>query len=124
MHRDIQNFSQVMDINTQNCLVCDYKIQIHGTPQYKFYINNSLIEESGTLYFDLLDNLYFSCSTTGNGAIEIVSIKINGNEILPKYLHLANPKTNWIENNEYWEFHISKPFYAWYQTITGNGEIF
>jgi hypothetical protein len=113
-----------MDIETNNKLVCDYELKLHKNPKYNFIINDIKIKKSGTLYFDLLDDLYFYCSSTGSGAVEIVSIKINGNEILPKYQHLANPKTNWIENTDYWEFHIPSSFYAWYQTITGNGEIF
>ena len=49
---------------------------------------------------------------------------VNGNEILKKYMSVAEPPTHWIENYPQWKCVISKHFYAWYQEITGRGQIF
>jgi putative heme iron utilization protein len=115
-----------MDIDVHNKLIVEYKIKIHRTPEYKFFINGmEILDTSGILYFDLNSEITLIASeTSGKGAIEIMLLHINGNEILKKYMHKCNPPTHWIENQPQWEFTIPSSFYAWYQDITGNGEIF
>jgi hypothetical protein len=124
MHQDIQNFSQIMDINDK--LIISYKLIIHRNPIYKFIINNQEIENlEGTIILNENQDILFSCyESSGNSAIEIVNLTINGKEILKKYMHLANPPTHWIENCPKWELKIPKHFYAWYQEVTGQGDIF
>lgn len=126
MHQDIQNFSQIMDINTNDKLVINYELKIHRSIIYKFYINNIPISKiKGEIFFNLDDIINFNFKNiSGDGAIEIIMIAINGIEILPTYLNRANPPTNWIENIEKWSFSLDKPFYSYIQEITGHGEIF
>ena len=52
----------------------------------------------------------------------IASLTIDGIEILPKYLHLANPPTNYLDRFDSWTFKIPS-FYPWYHEITGQGWI-
>jgi hypothetical protein len=55
------------------------------------------------------------------GAVEIKLLSINGQEVLPKYQHLATPQTAWIDQPGTWEFDIHGPFYPWFHTISGQG---
>ena len=126
MHQDIQNFSQIMDIDIHNKIILKYKIKIHRKPVYNFSINGVQIHDTeGTLYFDLGEEITITANeTSGQNAIEFESLTINGDEILKKYMHIANPPTHWIENCPHWELKIPKHYHAWYQEITGHGEIF
>jgi len=126
MHQDIQNFSQIMDIDTSKKLSISVKLKIHRNPNFKFYVNDiDCITNNFSLTFDLLDSINFHyVNLGGDGAVEIENISINGHEIMPLYLNKANPPINWLENIDFWKFNVPSPFYAWYQGITGNGEIF
>jgi hypothetical protein len=55
------------------------------------------------------------------GAVEIKLLSVNGTEVLPKYQHLAEPQTAWINQNGVWEFTTGSPFYPWFHTISGQG---
>jgi len=50
----------------------------------------------------------------------LVSLSVDGIEILPTYLHLANPPTNYLDRPGTWTFKIPS-FYPWYHEITGQG---
>ena len=52
----------------------------------------------------------------------ILSLFIDGYEILPKHQHLATPPTEYIDFNSTWTFKIPN-FYPWYHEITGQGWI-
>ena len=52
----------------------------------------------------------------------VLNLSIDGYEILPKYQHLANPPTEYIDFNEVWTLKIPN-FYPWYHEITGQGWI-
>jgi hypothetical protein len=54
-------------------------------------------------------------------AVEIEVI-VDNNKVIPKYLHLANPATCYIDKNGIWEFSIPS-FYPWHHEITGKGWI-
>ena len=126
MYHDIQNFSQIMDIDTNKKLVISYELKIHRDVSYNFYINNTFIDNNkGEIFLNLDDLVNFSFKNIiGDGAIEIIKICINDIEILPMYLNKAIPPTNWIENISDWSFSIPNPFYSYIQEITGQGEIF
>ena len=52
----------------------------------------------------------------------ILGISIDGIEIIPVYLHLATPPTNYLDFNGEWS--MSTPsFYPWLHEITGQGWI-
>lgn len=126
MFHNINNFSNIMDIDLKSKGLLEYKIIIHRKPKYKFLINDkNILDTSGIFYFNLDDELQISLyEKSGLGAVEIDYLNINGNEVLKKYMHLANPPTHWIENVPKWELKIPKHFFAWYQEITGHGKIF
>jgi len=115
-----------MAMETRNKLRIDIELTLHRDPSFKFFVNNILLTEPvTTLYFDLLDDIHLSYQSLSNaGAVEIQNISVNGNQILPKYLHLASPPTNWIEKINHWDFSIPSPFYKWHQVITGQGDAF
>jgi len=126
MLHNIQNFSNIMDIDTQQGLTVCVKLKNHRNPHYKFYINgvNFTLADKFVAQFDLLESLHFKIECFDSiGAIEICDISVNGRQVMPLYLHRASPPTNWIENINVWEYEIPSPFYAWYQEISGGGWI-
>lgn len=52
----------------------------------------------------------------------ILSLDIDGNEIIPLYLNSAVPPTNYLNFNGDWSLSIPN-FYVWYHDITGQGWI-
>jgi hypothetical protein len=114
----MKTFYDLMDFDTRDKLNVSVHLIKHNNPKYIFTVND--VEVSNTVKFDLLDSLSFKCSVT-DGAIEVAKIAINDKEVMPIYLHLADPATNWITSN--WEFTIPGPFYPWYHQITGQGWI-
>lgn len=121
MLQDIQTFSDITDIDTKDKLKVILEYKIHSSNDYSFFVNNINCDTVSTeLLFNLLEPLEFKCNVN-NGAIEIVKLLINNYEIMPLYLHLANPKTSWITNS--WHLHIPQSFYPWYHQLTGQGWI-
>jgi|688.fasta_scaffold05584_20 hypothetical protein len=121
MYQDIKNFYNLLAIDTANKLTVEIVLQPHDLAKYLFTVNNQTVDNQNLiLYFDLFDSFHFNCSVT-TGAVEVTRIAINGHEIMPVYLHLAQPNTNWITNN--WELCVPGPFYPWYHKITGQGWI-
>jgi len=66
----------------------------------------------------LLSTIKFDCQVQ-TGAVEIVQIAINGQEVMPIYLNQSTPPTSWITDT--WALTIPGPFYPWYHWITGQG---
>jgi len=54
-------------------------------------------------------------------AVKLV-LAVDNKEIIPKYQHLAQPNTDYLDSNEVWTLNIPN-FYSWYHTITGQGWI-
>jgi hypothetical protein len=54
-------------------------------------------------------------------AVEI-ELAIDGHKVLPKYQHLAEPQTCYIDSNNVWQFEVDN-FYPWLHRITGQGWI-
>ena len=52
----------------------------------------------------------------------IVTVVIDGYEIIPLYLNYATPPTNYIDSNDIWTFKIPN-FYTWLHEVTGQGWI-
>jgi hypothetical protein len=50
----------------------------------------------------------------------VASLTIDDIEILPRYLDLANPPTNYLDRSGIWTFKIPS-FYPWHHEITGQG---
>ncbi len=55
-------------------------------------------------------------------AVEILTLSIDGYEILPVYQHRAIPPTNYLDFSGVWTIEIPN-FYLWYHEITGQGWI-
>lgn len=124
MHQDIRTFSDVLDINTQDRLQVRLVVVPHGNIHYRMRLNGQLISESDTTHtFDLLSSVYLKCRVidSNGGAVEIKLLSINGQEVLPRYQHLACPPTAWIDQTGIWEFTITHPFYPWFHAISGQG---
>ena len=119
MPQDIKNFYNLSAIDTANKLKVEILLQSHDSAEYLFSTNNQAVDaQRSILYFDLFDSFHFNCSVS-KGAVEVAKITINGYEVMPIYLHLAQPNTNWITEN--WTLDIPGPFYPWYHKITGQG---
>lgn len=52
----------------------------------------------------------------------IVELSIDNKEILPAFMHLAEPPTHYIHINGTWRFSIPN-FYTWYHNVTWQGWI-
>jgi len=126
MHRDIKTFSNVLDISTQDQLQVRLVVVPHGNIHYRIRINGHVVTDLDTTYtIDLFSTITVKCTVidANNGAVEIKLLDVNGTEVLPKYQHLANPATAWIDQNGVWEFSIREPFYPWFHRISGQGWI-
>jgi hypothetical protein len=126
MHRDIKTFSDVLDINTQNQLQVQLVVVPHGNIHYRMRLNGHLIADLDTIHtFDLLSSVHLKCRVfePNGGAVEIKLLSINGQEVLPKYQHLARPPTAWIDQEGTWQFDFRGPFYPWFHAISGQGWI-
>lgn len=122
MHRDIQTFSDVLDINTPDQLQVRLVVVPHGNIHYRIRVNGHLMSDLDCTYtVDLFSTINIKCTVldANAGAVEIKLLSVNGTEVLPKYQHLANPPTAWITST--WEFKISNPFYPWFHEISGQG---
>lgn len=112
----MKNFLDITAIDLNNQLEIKIDLIEHNDPDFVFTVNG--IPYRSNMYFGLLDSIHFACEIN-NGAVEVARITINGREVLPIYLQLANPATNWITSS--WSFKIDEPFYPWYHQITGQG---
>lgn len=72
----------------------------------------------------LTDSIEFNISVerAHPEAIIIEKITIDGYDIMPIYLHLADPPTNYLDHSGSWALSIPN-FYPWYHEITGQGWI-
>jgi hypothetical protein len=52
----------------------------------------------------------------------VLTLSVDGYEVLPKYQHLSSPPTDYVDFNEIWTIKIPN-FYPWYHEITGQGWI-
>ena len=71
----------------------------------------------------LLSNLEFNIKIVReHPQAIIVDLDIDGNDILPTYMQLANPPTQYLDLTGSWRLSIPN-FYVWYHNITGQGWI-
>lgn len=121
---DINNFSNILDINTANQLQVRMILQTHGQIEYDLQLNEHKITGlDQEIFLDLFSPISLVCSVTNvnNGAVEIKGFTVNKQEILPVYQHLANPPVAWIDKTGIWRMDIPAPFYTWYHEISGQG---
>ncbi len=124
MHPDIHTFSDILAIDTQDQLQVRLVIAVHGAIHYRMRLNGHLISDLDTEYkvglFSII-NLQCTVFDVNAGAVEICMLSVNGTEVLPRYQHLADPATAWIDQAGTWKFTIDQPFYPWYHRISGQG---
>jgi len=95
------------------------ELAVHDHADYNFSVNGiSVRAKNSVVCIDLLSTIQFDCRVK-TGAVEVVKIAINGREIMPIYLHQADPQTSWITDK--WSLTIPAPFYPWYHQIIGQG---
>ena len=128
MPQNIQNFSDLSDINTQSQLSIDLVVQRHGAIDCDVWLNDQLIlDNEYEVQLDLLDHIQLKCRVRsfaeGYSGLEIVKFTINGLKVLPLYQHLSSDGTCYLDRVGDWHLHIPSPFYTWYHTITGQGWI-
>lgn len=126
MHQDIKTFSEALGIDVKDQLQVQLIIQTHGSINYRMRLNGHLISDEETIYnISLFSPIKLVCTVAdvNGGAVEIKLLVVNGNEVLPKYQHLASPQTAWIDQTGTWEFSINESFYPWFHRISGQGWI-
>jgi hypothetical protein len=124
MHQDIQTFSDLRAIDTQNQLKVELTITYHGRTVSNVRLNGNLYEK--TVWVDLFDPINLEIDLLdfdeGTSGLE-VALMINGLEVLPKYQHLSSNKKCYIDTKEPWVYSIPSNFYVWYHNVTGQGFI-
>jgi hypothetical protein len=121
MHQDTKSFSDITAIDTRNQLQVAVELAVHDHAVYSFRVNGiPLRSANGVVCVDLLSTIEFDCQVQ-TGAVEIVRIAINGQEVMPIYLNQSVPQTSWVTDK--WTLTIPAPFYTWYHEITGQGWI-
>ena len=101
--------------------VCPCQISINN--QIKFYgdlVGTNMFIEHLDLNSPITINIIVD--RTHPQAVEILSLKIDGHQILPLYSNLAIPPTTYVDFTGTWTFIIPN-FYSWYHEITGQGWI-
>lgn len=124
MHQDIKTFSDILDIKTPGQLQVQLVIAVHGDIHYRMRLNGHLVLDTDTKYsIDLFNPINLKCTVfeSNGGAVEIRLLSVNGTEVLPKYQHLANPQTAWIDQEGTWEFNVHDSFYPWFHKTSGQG---
>lgn len=124
MHPDMNSFSDILDINTNDQLQVQLIIVPHGNIQYRMQLNgHEILDTTSTHKLDLFSAIHLKCTIfdANAGALEIRLLSVNGIEVLPKYQHLSTPPTAWLDRNGTWEFAMLQPFYPWYHEISGQG---
>ena len=121
---DINNFSNILDIDTANQLEVHLILHVHDQVEYCMQLNNHRIESlDQKIFLDLFSPIQLTCqiTNTDRGAVEIKRFSVNDKEILPVYQHLADPPVAWIDKKGVWCLDIPAPFYTWYHEISGQG---
>lgn len=124
----MKNFSDITDIETVGALAVELEYQLHGRCVACVQLNGQDIGSSKSLVMvNLLDPITLKINllefNEGTSGLEIIKFAVNGLEVLPKYQHLANKSTNYIDFYDKWCMEIPTPFYVWYHKITGQGWI-
>lgn len=123
----MNNFSDITAIDIAGKLKVKLIIAKHGPVHYRMRLNGHLIMDTVTeIDLNLLAPIKLHSniieSNNGHNAVEIVTLSVNGIEILPRYLHLASSPTVWLNQGK-WTFAVMEPFYPWYHVISGQGFI-
>ena len=121
MPQGTKNFLDITAIDTADQLQVAIELAVHDRAVYNFFVNGIPVRsKNSVICVDLLSTIQFDCGVK-TGAVEVVQIAINGQQVMPIYLYQANPPTSWITDK--WALTIPAPFYTWYHRTTGQGWI-
>lgn len=129
MPQDIKNFSDITDIETVWALNIEFEFKKHGHVIPYICLNDKwhISGGKGSIPVNLFEPINLRINLLefeeGSSGLEIVNFSINGLEILPKYRHLANKDTTYIDFYDEWVLEIPAPFYTCYHAISGQGWI-
>lgn len=121
MSQNIQNFSQLTAIDTHNKIKVKVALKVFDGAHYELLINNQIVTD--VFEADLLDQIDIIINKTTQGLVDIASITINDNEIMPLHLNYAEPATNRLTSEVTWHLSIKPNFYTWYHNALGQGFI-
>ena len=116
MHQDIQNFSDLADINPQ--LTVNISIKVHGFVVGSVTFNDQkCYPGNNTFVINLRDPMYLESVIDqfeeGTSAVEITDFTVNGYNVIPTYQHLSSSGNGYHDWVGIWMMSISKPFYRW-----------
>jgi len=126
----MKNFSEATVIKSELKVSMSLTLEPIGKVPCVVQINNSIVFEN-ILTDTIILNRDLGLEDTIDINIQIhrhhpdaviVSLIVENKEILPKYQHLAEPPTNYLDQSGTWTFRISN-FYPWFHKITGQGWI-
>lgn len=128
MLQDTQSFSELTDIDTTELLEVNVVLRKHGDIDFTFSVNDDKFSDlMFSKKYPINTLLIFKCQLhdfiENSGAVEVVSISVNGREILPKYQHHGVPASAYFDFSTKWVLQLDRPFYSWYHEITGQGWI-
>lgn len=127
----MKTFYEIADIKDTITMMVEIKFKTHeGDPIVFLKLNSPFgvkldINNQQPGVWDnipLMDPIDIEMSVTG-GSVHIESLTVDGFEVIPKYQHLADPQTAFLNDGEHWTLNIPAPFYPWYHKITGHGWI-
>jgi len=128
MYQDIKTFSDITAIETVHALTVELEYKIHGHCLAYVMLNDyRIVHTNAKISVNLFDPITLRINLLefeeGSSGVEILKLTVNGLEVLPKYQHLANRSTNYIDFYDQWVLEIPSPFYVWYHQISGQGWI-
>lgn len=126
MHQDIQNFSDLQDIDPK--LTVNISIKVHGLVVGTVLFNGQKCYPGNNSFVDNLREPMYLESTIdqfeeGTSAVEITDFTVNGYNVVPLYQHLSNSGNGYHDYRGVWMMSIPKPFYRWYHAVSGQGWI-
>ena len=123
MNPDIQNFSDILAIDTadQLCL----QIHLSAESKYRLTVNGrEITDKISQTHWDLLTPIEIEIKNLSlYGTVLIEKISINDLEILPQFCHLSSNQSHAITKPGHWSFSITEPFYIWYHNVMGYGMV-
>jgi hypothetical protein len=126
----MKNFSELTDIKSTLTIKVKFTVTPVGILPCLIKLNSKILYEDNITQaqtFDielpLTDPIDLTVQIYRHHPDAVVlNLSIDEHEILPKYQHLANPPTDYVDFNEIWTLNIPN-FYPWYHEITGQGWI-
>lgn len=124
-----KTFSDILDIDISQALEVILELKEHGKISYTVHVDGVLLDGVGGRYvhkMNLLESIVVDIDVNSigpAGALEIQLVQIAGVEVIPKYQHLARPRTNYVTTLGRWTLVAKQPVLVWLHEIRGQGFI-